>query len=74
MLHARNSRTNGRRRGLAELTRRPDLLDAAGVENGDAIGKIHRLALVVGDDDGRQPGAPLALRAKASVYIAADPN
>ena len=37
--------------------RRPDLLDAAGVEHGDAVGEIHRLALVVGDEDGRQPGA-----------------
>ena len=42
------------RRGVVvELARRPDLLDAAVVHDGDLVGDLHRLLLVVGDEHGR---------------------
>ena len=53
---------------LVEVARRADLLDAAVVEDDDLLGDLHRLLLVVRDEDGRhvhlvveaaQPGAQL---------------
>src|SRR6187397_976162 len=56
------------RRPVVQLARRADLLDAALIEDDDLAGDLHRLLLVVRDDDGRhvhlvveaaQPGAQL---------------
>ena len=62
-------------RGLVvELARAADLLELAVVDHGDLVGDLHRLVLVVGDEDRRhvddvvQLAQPLAqLRANASV-------
>ena len=42
-----------RRRVLVEVHRRPGLLDAALVHDHDLLGDVHRLLLVVGDEDRR---------------------
>ena len=62
------------RRRLVELPRRAGLLDAAVVHDDDLLGDLHRLLLVVGDEDGGdvdllvQPAQPLAqLRADLGV-------
>ena len=41
------------RRGVVELSGRADLLEPPMVENGDPVGNLHRLLLVVRDEDGR---------------------
>ena len=41
------------RRGVVDLTRGAHLLDLAAVHHGDRVGDLHRLLLVVGDEDGR---------------------
>ena len=43
--------------GRLPSLRRADLLDAARVHDRDAVGDLHRLGLVVGDEDRREPGA-----------------
>ena len=51
---------------LVQLTRRPRLLDPATRDHDDAVGHLHRLLLIVGDEDGRnvhlvvQAAQPLA--------------
>ena len=58
--------TNALAGALVELARRADLLDPAVVQDHDAVGDLHRLLLVVGDEDGRhvdlvvQPPQPRA--------------
>ena len=48
---------------LVDLPRRSDLLDAAVRHDDDPIGKSQRLALIVGDVDGRLAQPPLQYRA-----------
>ena len=53
-VHARAADEAGNeqvRRVVVELERRADLLDHAGAQHDDAVGKRHRLDLVVGDED-----------------------
>ena len=42
---------------VLDLERRPDLLEAAGVEDGDTVGQLERLVLVVSDEDRGLAGA-----------------
>ena len=53
LLPPRKRATNSERGVLVDLLRRAELLDAAGVHDGDQVGRGHGLALVVGDVDRR---------------------
>ena len=63
---ADEARHEGRRRLVVDLGRRADLLDLAVVEDGDAVGELDRLFLVVGDEDGGVAGAVVDLAQPAA--------
>ena len=61
----------GRRRTVVDVVRRADLLDLAVVQHHDAIGKLDRLILIVGDEHGGVTGAIVDV-AQPAAQLAAD--
>ena len=59
-----------RGRVVVKLVGRSGLLDAALIEHDDPIRKLHRLVLVVRDEDGRQPRALMDLAQPAPQILA----
>ena len=53
-----------------DLVGRADLLDAALVQDGDAVGELQRLVLVVGDEDGGVAGRVVELAQPAAQLLA----
>ena len=68
---ADEARDEGRGRRIVDRIGRADLLDAALVEDDDAVGELDRLLLVVGDEDGGVAGLVVDL-AEPAAQLAAD--
>ena len=53
---------------LVEVARRADLLDPPGVHHDDLVGDVHRLLLVMGDEDGRDVTSSCRRRSRAQLF------